>query len=147
MDLIPWDIFHPKPLWAHMEECENCCCSLKVCSIRPEQRPASLHRGHPATTREWHRAILNWLAGHQQGVHLVSPWTVPLPTHPLSPVTHYFASQGGTYWRNYTLALIFIDFTLLIWKRGVSCSALSNQLSGIVQKGFPEMFWKTGKSC
>lgn len=29
MDLIPQDTFHPMPLEAHMEECENCCGPLK----------------------------------------------------------------------------------------------------------------------
>ena len=85
MDLIPRDIFHPKPLWAHTEERENCCCSLKVCSLRPEQRPFPLHRGHPATTREWHRATLNWLAGHQQGTCTWHPLEQslcqPIPSH------------------------------------------------------------------
>lgn len=118
MDLIAWDIFHPKPLWAHTKECENCWCSLKASETWAETSP--LHRGHPATTTE--RQSYTEPAGgpparHVLGIFFNSPSANP----PLSPVTHYFASQGGTYWRNYTLALIFIYLAFLIWKRRFSC--------------------------
>lgn len=103
-------IFYTLSLFEPPRKTENCYCSLKICLLRPEQRPqqppAHNYRGHLGTTTEKQRAVLNCQAHHYQGMCLQFHWTILLKTHTSSPATHQLASQG-LYIGGITLWLLF----------------------------------------
>lgn len=89
-----------------MEECENCWCSLRADLPIPSSN-------HHRMTQRYTGPGGGPSTRHVLGISFNSPAAKP----PLSPVTHYFTSQSGMSWRNYTLALIFIYLAVLIYKR------------------------------